>query len=322
MELLGLLIGHRISQYIVSEIDHPIAHIHLWCDSQIVLSWLFSEKANSVFIENRIKEIKTSNAVFHYVPSHDNPADISTKGRSIIELTTEKLWWEGPAWLSKDETFWPTWNRDIIFPIDEDMQSASLVTLNNPLPTSPIYIIDENRFSSWFQVLRIIVIVLRFLCKLDKRNIDSQPVWRKILPHGMINAKELLLIIKQIQCQFCSDKDVQRFQLWASITSATCFPSAILYLLYILPFTYLASYIVSLHQSTFFMSDQKDPRLLSAELAQLFNEAQWRMLRWEEAAHNLPHKVGKQQGHPIYDHGRNLFVPRTSLCGAWQVRVM
>ncbi|KAI1704420.1 pao retrotransposon peptidase domain-containing protein [Ditylenchus destructor] len=80
MELMGLLIGHRISQYIVSEIDHPIAHIHL---------------------------------------------------------------------------------------------------------------------CSWFKVLRIIVIVLRFLCKLDKRSNDSQPIWRKI------------------QCQFCSDKDVQRFQLWS-----------------------------------------------------------------------------------------------------------
>lgn len=35
------------------------------------------------------------------MPTHDNPADLASKGEKTIEL-----WWNGPEWLS-DEKNWP-----------------------------------------------------------------------------------------------------------------------------------------------------------------------------------------------------------------------
>uniref|UniRef100_A0A915IB56 Uncharacterized protein n=1 Tax=Romanomermis culicivorax TaxID=13658 RepID=A0A915IB56_ROMCU len=49
-------------------------------DSKCVLYWLKSIKALSVFVSNRIKELKTSNDILYaYVKTEENPADIATR---------------------------------------------------------------------------------------------------------------------------------------------------------------------------------------------------------------------------------------------------
>ena len=60
LELIAVLIGARCVRFVKQQLSIQIDGKHLWTDSQCVLKWINSEKALSVFIRNRVKEIKGS----------------------------------------------------------------------------------------------------------------------------------------------------------------------------------------------------------------------------------------------------------------------
>ena len=75
-------------------------------DSQCVLHWLQSKKPLSVFVTNRVKEIKFLEGMsIRYVPTEENQADLATRGKSPSELMNS-IWWNGPHWLSQTEDKW------------------------------------------------------------------------------------------------------------------------------------------------------------------------------------------------------------------------
>ena len=58
-----------------------------------MLHWLQSKKPLPVFVENRLKEIKSHKGIlFKYVPTQENPADLATRGKSPAELQ-HSIWW-------------------------------------------------------------------------------------------------------------------------------------------------------------------------------------------------------------------------------------
>ena len=72
-----------------------------------MLYWLETTKPLSVFVANRVKEIKSLGGVtFSHVTSKDNPADMATRGRSPDDLSSS-IWWNGPLWLTKSAQQWP-----------------------------------------------------------------------------------------------------------------------------------------------------------------------------------------------------------------------
>ncbi len=68
-----------MAKFISSELHCPIKSIKDFSDSECTLQWLTSAKTLSVFVTNRVKEIKDTNEnlgiSFQYVPMKDNPAD-------------------------------------------------------------------------------------------------------------------------------------------------------------------------------------------------------------------------------------------------------
>ena len=116
LELLGSLIGKRSTHFVKNHLDPPIPKTILWTDSQCVLHWLKTKKLLSVFVENRLKEIRNGNITMPFVISEDNPADLATRGISAQELSESQLWWHGLKWLRDPETSWPTWNNPEINP--------------------------------------------------------------------------------------------------------------------------------------------------------------------------------------------------------------
>ena len=87
LELLGVLIGTRALEFVDRELHLPISSKVVWTDSQCVLHWLQSNKPLPVFVENRLKEIKSHKRMsFKYVPTQENPADLATRGKSPSEL--------------------------------------------------------------------------------------------------------------------------------------------------------------------------------------------------------------------------------------------
>ncbi|XP_077280514.1 uncharacterized protein LOC143907545 [Temnothorax americanus] len=86
------------------------ATFHFWSDSMVTLGWIRGHLTRwKTYVANRVSEIQTTmpEALWHYVPGGDNPADCASRGLSPGELIGHQLWWQGPAWLKEDPSTWP-----------------------------------------------------------------------------------------------------------------------------------------------------------------------------------------------------------------------
>ena len=84
LELMAALLGARLTTFVhhVHELDDEviIAERVLWSDSQIVLSWLQSQRHLPVFVRNRVTENKSVKFdAYKYCPTTQNPADLLTR---------------------------------------------------------------------------------------------------------------------------------------------------------------------------------------------------------------------------------------------------
>ena len=83
---------------------HHEPTIHCWLDSTVALYWINGRGEYRQFVANRVHKIQQHRDVkWHHVPTTDNPADLGSRGGSVIG---QELWKDGPAWLS-DSSKWP-----------------------------------------------------------------------------------------------------------------------------------------------------------------------------------------------------------------------
>ena len=156
LELLGVVIGVRAAKFVHSQLRQPIAEQVLWTDSQCVLHWIASWKTLARFVDNRIQEIRShTDMTFHYVPSADSPADLATRGATVAEICLTPIWWEGPHWLGKKDS-WPDKNPQEISPalleqINEEVTGERAVITVSTDPSSselksPFSAVDYSPF--------------------------------------------------------------------------------------------------------------------------------------------------------------------------------
>ena len=89
LELLAVLIDIRALKFVLKELHFNISGKTVLTDSLCVLYWLQTSKPLSVFVTNRLKEIKSlEETMFNHVSSEDNPADLATRGKSPQELSS------------------------------------------------------------------------------------------------------------------------------------------------------------------------------------------------------------------------------------------
>uniref|UniRef100_A0A914IGQ9 CCHC-type domain-containing protein n=1 Tax=Globodera rostochiensis TaxID=31243 RepID=A0A914IGQ9_GLORO len=163
LELLGLLIGVKAMKFVKQSFYREFNSAFVWCDSQIVLSWLTSTEPKPVFVSNRMNEIRQNRDVaFRYVRSQDNPADLATRPHNPSELEHSGLWWNGPDWLSESECQWPN-EYPVTWPPVE-AEEPNLATVAVVSPKSHHW---TERFSSWRKLLLVMAFILRFLSKKE-----------------------------------------------------------------------------------------------------------------------------------------------------------
>ena len=78
-----------------------------------------------MFVKNRVAQITNDGDIsFRYISSHENPADIASRGLEVNNLQNSSLWWHGPEWLCFEKDRWPTWGiPDINSQILQGIQS-------------------------------------------------------------------------------------------------------------------------------------------------------------------------------------------------------
>ena len=82
----------------------------LWIESSTAYSWIVNtNKVFSVFIQNRVKEIRNLVAIscFKLIDTNRNPVDIVSHGVKVAELLTNRLWFRGPEFLTSWRDSWP-----------------------------------------------------------------------------------------------------------------------------------------------------------------------------------------------------------------------
>ncbi|XP_035208111.1 uncharacterized protein LOC118182826 [Stegodyphus dumicola] len=108
LELMAATIGARLFSSVKQALKLPNIKTYFWTDSSTVLVWITRREQWSVFVTNRISEIRkltTSEDWFH-ISTDQNPADILSRGCGPRQLQKRK-WWQGPAWLKNSKEQWP-----------------------------------------------------------------------------------------------------------------------------------------------------------------------------------------------------------------------
>ncbi len=183
LELLAVFIGVKALNFVQQQLALDNIHIEsqfLWCDSLVVLHWLKSNKPMRVFVENRLRTIRQSSALFRYINTSENPADLATRQVSVAQLTDSNcIWWHGPAFLFLNQDQWPQDHiPEVDMSVQRDVQTEykALVEITAAVADndSQSSVIEFDRFSQLNRLLRAVVYAIRFLKHLLQKGLTSE----------------------------------------------------------------------------------------------------------------------------------------------------
>ena len=103
--LMAVELMREVGMAFKIDLNEPL----FFTDSTTVLWWLRSTKALPVFVANRITKILDGSDIsqWKHVRTHENPADLPTRGVVPGCLIDQELWWNGPSFLLTDKQEWP-----------------------------------------------------------------------------------------------------------------------------------------------------------------------------------------------------------------------
>ena len=109
LELYAALLGARLFERTRSAIKFDFHKEYFFVDSKIVLGALSKGSLANSNSSSCIAEIRNraQNAVFGWVQSKDNIADIGSRGSTCEAVNENSEWQNGPSWLYKKEDNWP-----------------------------------------------------------------------------------------------------------------------------------------------------------------------------------------------------------------------
>ncbi len=99
LELMGAVVGTRLTITISRALEIPLNQSTFWSDSLNVLWWIRGKSREfKPFVANRIGEIQTNTSPeqWRYVPTSVNPADLLSRGIVQWILHNQNSWWTGP----------------------------------------------------------------------------------------------------------------------------------------------------------------------------------------------------------------------------------
>ena len=111
LELCACLLLAQLVFKVINAVSYKFDDLYFYSYSMIALHWIHQQSSRwKVFVANRVAEIQrlTAKGTWHHVPSHDNPADILSRGCLPQILHGHPQLWYGPSWLSHESSSWPT----------------------------------------------------------------------------------------------------------------------------------------------------------------------------------------------------------------------
>lgn len=161
LELCGAVLLAKLMNRVATNFNIEPTHVHLWTDSEIVLYWLQHHASHwKTFVAHRINEIQQLFDASHWnhVRTHENPADIASRGALPSEVKDNSLWFHGPTWLLLSQDHWPNERpRPPAFTDSEAKTNINAIII----PKSDSDFIKQ--FCTLSKLLRISALCLRFI---------------------------------------------------------------------------------------------------------------------------------------------------------------
>lgn len=167
LELLACCIGARLMDIIKKELPFDNFKVFYWSDSMNALHWIKNQENWSVFIINRVKEIRSlSNPDdWNHVPGCLNPADLPSRGCNA-DVLSKSFWWEGPQFLKASIDEWPRQRVSPDLEIVNSEKKRSVISALNTGKQEKFY----ERYSSYMKILKIIAWIYRFVSNVKNRS--------------------------------------------------------------------------------------------------------------------------------------------------------
>ncbi|XP_050554512.1 uncharacterized protein LOC126911949 [Spodoptera frugiperda] len=166
LELCGALLGARLYDKVRDALRCSLSKIVFWTDSTIVLGWLHMRPNQlKTFVQNRVAEIHdlTLEVPWRHVRSENNPADLASRGVRLEELSSSRLWWEGPEFLCNPNFSIDDHKGPDSFKIRELPEVKSYVTAVVAQDSSESSLFPFHRFSQFKRMRRAAAFMLRFI---------------------------------------------------------------------------------------------------------------------------------------------------------------
>ncbi|XP_052855037.1 uncharacterized protein LOC128263821 [Drosophila gunungcola] len=142
---------------------------HCWSDSSIVLAWTRQPPREfNVFVSNRIAKIQemTKGTAWHHVPTDLNPADVVSRGCTPKELLEHSLWANGPPFLLKGASNWPSL-LDAVRNLPERRSTALIGTVGTDIS------INCKFLNSFDKLRRVLAYIYRFISNCRAKSLPS-----------------------------------------------------------------------------------------------------------------------------------------------------
>ncbi|GFT31556.1 uncharacterized protein TNCV_609431 [Trichonephila clavipes] len=136
---MACCIGARLASSVIRALNLPGIKVIYWSDSEVALWWIREQGNWSVFVANRVKEIRelTQFQSWRHVPSNMNIADLLSRGCTPQKMLDSK-WWEGPRWVHVEE-------RKLSELSSDDIENAERVLIRSNSPMSDPVSLSADR---------------------------------------------------------------------------------------------------------------------------------------------------------------------------------
>ena len=174
LELVASHMAVNLATNVRTVLDTVPVAVHCWSDSAVALYWIHGQGEYRQFVANRVRKINQhENVQWHHVPTDDNPADLGSRGGSVVNAYK---WHKGPTWLS-DPSQWPP---DKTLEASAESKAEGKITREIFATAMPVHDSLEqllDKYELW-KVLRVGAWMRRFIqnSKLTAGNRESGPL--------------------------------------------------------------------------------------------------------------------------------------------------
>ncbi|XP_071571322.1 uncharacterized protein [Temnothorax nylanderi] len=180
LELQAALLLAELAAKVIGAIALAYRLIGLWTDSTIILYRIRLQSSRyTIYVANRIARIQelSSPEQWRYVPGDQNPADLVSRGLLPEALSKADNWFRGPAFLTYEESEWPSLRPGRPEPNDQTDEELKK-TINVVSCVATVADRVMNRYSSYTKTLRISARCRRFAanCKATRDRRDYGPL--------------------------------------------------------------------------------------------------------------------------------------------------